>query len=110
LLLLSKIVYEQLYVPIGQAVNEAVKYRKVIQSYILPALGEIKLEKLTPQHVKSLYNQKQRDRLSPKTIHSIHGVLHKALDNAVLWNLASRNVCKVVKPLDESCAGNFGSQ
>ena len=48
--------------------------------------------------MKSLYNQKQRDGLSPKTINSIHGVLHKALDNAVLWNLASRNVCNVVKP------------
>lgn len=79
-------------------VSTYVKYRKLIQSYIIPALGEIKLEKLTPQHVKSLYNQKQRDGLAPKTIHSIHGVLHKALDNAVLWNLVSRNVCKVVKP------------
>lgn len=79
-------------------ISTYVKYRKVIQGYIIPALGDVKLEKLTPQHVKSLYNKKQRDGLSPKTIHSIHGVLHKALDNAVLWSLVSRNVCSVVKP------------
>lgn len=48
--------------------------------------------------MKSLYNQKEKDGLSAKTINSIHGVLHKALDNAVLWNMASRNVCDVVSP------------
>ena len=79
-------------------ISTYVKYHKVIHGYILPAFGDLKLEKLTPQHVKSLYNKKQRDGLSPKTIHSIHGVLHKALDNAVLWNLVTRNVCTVVKP------------
>jgi integrase len=79
-------------------VSTYVKYGKLIKGYIIPALGHLKLEKLTPQHVKSLYNQKQKDGLSAKTINSIHGVLHKALDNAVLWNLVSRNVCDVVSP------------
>ncbi len=79
-------------------VSTYVKYRKVINTYIVPALGNIKLEKLTPQHVQSLYNRKLMDGLSPKSIHHIHGVLHKALDNAVRWNLVSRNVCEVVSP------------
>ncbi len=88
---------EEVHKP-GLKVSTYVKYRKLINSYIIPALGHLKLEKLTPQHVKSLYNQKAKDGLSAKTIISIHGVLHKALDNAVLWNLASRNVCDVVSP------------
>jgi integrase len=75
-----------------------VKYQKVIRTYINPALGHLKLDKLTPQHVKSLYNKKLKDGLSPKSIHHIHGVLHKALDNAVKWNYVSRNVCEVVSP------------
>jgi integrase len=79
-------------------VSTYVKYRKVINGYIIPALGHLTLEKLTPQHVKSLYNKKEKEGLAPKTIHSIHGVLHKALDNAVLWNMVARNVCNVVKP------------
>lgn len=79
-------------------VSTYVKYRKTINSYIIPVLGHLTLEKLTPQHVKSLYNQKQKDGLAPKTIHSIHGVLHKALDNAVAWSYVARNVCDVVKP------------
>ncbi len=79
-------------------ISTYVKYHKVIQGYIVPALGDIQLEKLTPQQVTALYNKKRRDGLAPKTIHSIHGVLHKALDNAVSWNLVARNVCDVVKP------------
>src|SRR6266567_97783 len=79
-------------------ISTYVKYRKVINGYIIPALGHLTLEKLTPQHVKSLYNKKEKEGLAPKTIHSIHGVLHKALDNAVLWNMVARNVCNVVKP------------
>lgn len=75
-----------------------IKYRKLINSYILPALGHVRLQKLSPQQVQSLYRAKEKDGLSPKTINSIHGVLHKALDNAVRWNLVARNVCDVVSP------------
>ncbi len=75
-----------------------VKYRKLVHSYILPALGRYPLQKLTPQHVQRLYRQKSDDGLKPKTINAIHGVLHKALDVAVLWNLVPRNVCDRVRP------------
>ncbi len=75
-----------------------VKYQKLIQTYIIPSLGNIKLQKLTPQHVLSLYRKKEKDGLKPKTIGSIHGVLHKALDNAVRWNWVSQNVCDKVSP------------
>ncbi len=36
--------------------------------------------------------------LAPKTVNNIHGVLHKALDNAVKWNILPRNVCDAVTP------------
>jgi integrase len=75
-----------------------VKYRKVIYTYIIPAIGKIQLQKLTPQRVQSLYTSKLKEGLAPKTVQSIHGVLHKALDNAVKWNLVARNVCDVVSP------------
>jgi integrase len=75
-----------------------IKYQKLISSYIIPSLGNVRLQKLTPQQVLGLYRQKEKDGLSPKTINSIHGVLHKALDNAVRWNLVSRNVCDLVSP------------
>ncbi len=79
-------------------VSTYVKYRKTINTHINPVLGHLTLDKLTPQHVKSLYNKREKEGLAPKTIHSIHGVLHKALANAVEWGLVGRNVCDVVKP------------
>jgi integrase len=47
---------------------------------------------------ESLYKKKGVEGLSPKMINSIHGVLHKALENAVRWKLVSRNVCDLVSP------------
>jgi len=75
-----------------------VKYRKVIDTYILPELGHLKLQKLSPQIVQAFYRRKEKEGLAPKTVNSIHGVLHKALDTAVRWNMLARNVCDVVSP------------
>ncbi len=75
-----------------------VKYRKLLNSYIIPGLGHIALQKLTPQQVQFFYASKLRQGLAPKTVSCIHGLLHKALDTAVKWNLVARNVCDVVSP------------
>ena len=75
-----------------------VKYRKIINSYIIPILGDMKLQKLTPQHINSFYRQKEKDGLQSSTINTIHGVLHRALDNAVKWGYIARNVCDSVSP------------
>lgn len=75
-----------------------IKYRKVIDTYILPELGHLKLQKLSPQIVQAFYRRKEKEGLAPKTVNSIHGVLHKALDTAVRWNMLARNVCDVVSP------------
>jgi integrase len=75
-----------------------VKYRRLIRIHILPALGHVQLQKLSPQQVQSFYKQKSEEGLSPKMVHSIHGVLHKALGNAVRWKLVSSNVCDLLSP------------
>ncbi len=73
-------------------------YRKLLSNYLVPGLGNIKLQKLTPQQVQTFYSKKLNEGLSPKTVSNIHGVLHKALDNAVKWNMLPRNVCDAVTP------------
>ena len=79
-------------------ISTYVKYKKLINTHILPALGDIPLQKLTPQRVQKLYADKLKQKLSPKMVSCIHGVLHVALENAVKWNLIARNVCDVVSP------------
>jgi len=73
-------------------------YRELLVNYIVPGLGRIKLHALTPQQVQAFYSKKLSDGLSPKTINNIHGLLHKALSNAVKWNMLPRNVCDAVTP------------
>lgn len=48
--------------------------------------------------ILAISSLKGKDGLASKTIHSIHGVLHGALDNAVRWGMVSRNVCDLVDP------------
>ncbi len=73
-------------------------YRKHLKNYLVPGLGKIKLQKLLPQQVQAFYTKKINEGLAPKTVKDFHGILHKALDNAVKWDILSRNVCDAVTP------------
>jgi len=72
-------------------------YRIVVQKHLIPALGYIRLQKLTPQQVQAFYREKLHEGLSQKRVKGIHSILHKALENAVKWNLVGRNVCDLVE-------------
>lgn len=72
------------------------RYREIVMLHILPALGKTKLQKLTPQQLQALYNQKLQEGYAPQTVKHIHRVLHKALGDALKWQLVVRNVCDVV--------------
>jgi integrase len=73
-----------------------IRYRQLIELQVLPALGNIKLQKLSPQHLQKLYNQKLEEGYAPQTVKHIHRVLHRALKDALRWQLVSRNVCDAV--------------
>ena len=79
-------------------VSSYVKYRKLLKNYLIPGLGHIALQKVTPQQVQFFYSSLLKRGLAPKTVKDVHGVLHKALETAVSWNLVARNVCDVVSP------------
>ena len=78
-------------------VSTYVKYKKLIK-YIVADLGNVWLQTLTPEQVRRFYTNKGKEGLSSKTINSIHGLLHLALENAVRWNYVPRNVCDLVTP------------
>lgn len=68
----------------------------ILRKVILPALGHIQLQKLTPQHIQKLYAAKSNEGWKASTIRNIHKILHKALENAVRWKLIPRNVSEQV--------------
>jgi integrase len=68
----------------------------MINCHLIPSLGHVFVQKLTPQHVQAFYAQKLKEGLKPRSISVIHGILHTALENAVKWSLVSRNVASLV--------------
>mgnify|MGYP004513937945 CR=1 FL=1 len=58
-------------------------YDKQARVHIKPALGALKLSALSAPQIQKLYNDMQAKQLSAKTIRNCHGVLHKALDQAL---------------------------
>lgn len=85
-------------------------YCSVVNKHIKPALGAVKLEALNAHTIQSFYNR-QGETLSAKTVKDHHGILHKALQQAVAngyirFNPAAACVLpraekKEIKPLDD---------
>src|SRR6266487_6501570 len=69
------------------------RYEQIIRLHLVPMLGKIKLDKLSPQHIQQLYSKKLEEGLSTNTVLVIHGMLHKALKSAMRWGILAQNVC-----------------
>ncbi|MGO9057358.1 MAG: tyrosine recombinase XerC [Candidatus Binataceae bacterium] len=72
------------------------QYSAYIRLYITPALGKVQLAKLNPQQVQQLSNALLKRGLSSRTVQLALVILRHALSQAVKWNLAARNVAKLV--------------
>ena len=69
----------------------------LVTTHIKPALGRLKLKSLNALHLQGLYRERLDSGLSGSTVQKIHHVLHKALSQAVKWNLIPRNPADAVK-------------
>jgi integrase len=66
--------------------------------HIVPALGRIKLKTLSPAHLQGFYRERLNSGLSSRTVQYLHALLHKALKQALRWELVPRNVATAVDP------------
>lgn len=105
-------------------------YKTTVDTHLKPAFSATKLEDLNTHDIQRFYNRlkngdKKQTALSPKTIRNIHGVLHKALEQAVDLGYIRANPtakCKLpkvekkkIKPFDNeqvkaflaACKGNI---
>lgn len=97
-------------------------YEATIRNHIKPRIGAIRLESLTTHDIQEFYNSlrtpsENRKALSAKTIKNIHGILHHALQQAMLNNYIRANPSnscvipraakKKVKPLNEYQIADF---
>lgn len=73
------------------------KYQDTVRIHLKPSVGRLKIEKLMPQDVQKLLDEKLAGGLHPRTVQSVKQVLSYALNEAVRWQLLSRNVAMLVK-------------
>lgn len=73
--------------------STAEQYDYQIRVHIKPALGAVKLSGLTAPMIQKLYNDSLRNGLSPKSIRNMHGVIHKALEQALKLQFIRVNPC-----------------
>lgn len=93
-------------------------YRRVCANYLIPALGRIPLSALTAPQIQKFYNSLLVERkLNPKTVRNIHGILHRALHQAVRLGMIRSNptdLCdlpktrrKEIQPLEQKDISAF---
>ena len=99
-------------------------YEGHIGNYLSPTFGRLPLQQLSPAHINAFYakllteGKKSRATtekgkakevgkpLAPATVRRIHATLHRALRDAVRWNLIGRNPADAADPPRAvGCAG-----
>lgn len=83
-------------------------YRMLLDQYVKPEIGDIRLDKLTALNLQEFYSKlpslsqqkkgKERKPLSARTCKYVHTLIKGILDQAVRWDLLWRNVADQVMP------------
>ena len=93
-------------------------YQRVCRNYLSPALGMLRLSALTAPQIQRFYNSLLMEKnLSPKTVRNIHGIFHRAMEQAVKLGMIRSNpteLCdlpkarrKDIHPMEQDKIGAF---
>jgi integrase len=79
-------------------------YTRNVYRYVVPAVGSLLLQRVSPAHLNTLYAQLQASGgrngrpLAPRTVLAVHVTIRKALRDATRWGLVVRNVAELASP------------
>jgi integrase len=73
------------------------RYGDYVRVHLVPGLGRVPLAKLTAQQIQLFYARKLNEGLSSTTVHHLHGLLHRALKDALRMGLIQRNVTEMLR-------------
>jgi integrase len=88
----------------GRRPGTVANYRIHVTAHIIPALGGIELQQLSPAHLNSFYRallsegRRNGRPMARKTVRNVHNILHRALQDALRWGLVARNVASAANP------------
>ena len=73
-------------------------YRRLVDGYIVPTLGRVKLHQLTAAHLDGYYRSLSRGGLRPASVRQFHAVISSALNQGVKWDWVGTNVAARATP------------
>jgi len=73
------------------------QYQQIARQHILPIMGHMRLQEISPAHVKQLYALKKEEGRGARTIQLIHTTLYNVLKQAVQEGILGRNPVEVVE-------------
>jgi integrase len=79
-------------------------YRIHIEAHVLPDLGGVELQQLSPIQLNALYQRlltvggRDGAGLAEKTVRNVHAILHRALKDAGRWGYLARNPADAADP------------
>jgi integrase len=71
-------------------------YRDILERYVIPAIGSVRLLDLRPEHVHRMLRSLEEGGLSVSTRRLARTVLRRALAHAERWELVPRNVAALI--------------
>lgn len=84
--------YVSEHLPTRVSVSTAATYAALLHTWVVPAIGSVRLDKLTQADVLAVVNKVRAAGRSPRTAQAVYTNLRAALDIAQRWQLVARNV------------------
>ena len=79
------------------APSTAASYASKVRLYMLPAIGSVRLNQLSPQHVRRMLGAMKDAGLSPNSRRQVRAILSGALREAERDGLVTRNVARLTR-------------
>ena len=76
----------------------AYSYRQLLRDHLLPAMGDLRLDRIRPAHVQHALDQIAAAGLAPRTVVKARGVLGGLMRSAQAWGLVVANPVQAVRP------------
>lgn len=73
------------------------RYEQLVRTFLIPQLGKVRLSQLKPMQVQGVLNRASGSGLKPMTVHHIRAVLRTALNDALRWDLVTRNAAALAE-------------
>jgi integrase len=74
------------------------EHKSKVEVHLVPAIGGVQLQQLTPGHLNALYADLLERGLSARTVLHVHATIRRALADATRWGLVPRNVALLASP------------